>query len=218
MASQIPLPLPTPAKFGRADFIIGPGNSAAVAFVDQWPTWPSPAAVLFGPPGSGKSHLAHIWADRAKAETIDSEDLREGVLGHTAPLVIENLVERGRSSEAERVLFALLERGQSLIITAHQPPASWAANLGDLRSRFDALLAFPLWAPDEALLEALAKKLFADRQLIVPEAVIAQMIRALERSPAAVRDFVHRADEAALSQKRAVTLALIRELLAENNK
>jgi chromosomal replication initiation ATPase DnaA len=62
----------------------------------------------------------------------------------------------------------------------------------------------------------LARKLFADRQLSVPDAVVTQMIRALERSPAAVRDFVARTDVAALAAKRPVTLGLIRELLAKD--
>jgi chromosomal replication initiation ATPase DnaA len=61
----------------------------------------------------------------------------------------------------------------------------------------------------------LARKLFADRQLSVPDAVVAQMIRALERSPAAVRDFVARSDAAALAAKRPITPGLIRDLLSK---
>jgi hypothetical protein len=37
----------------------------------------------------------------------------------------------------------------------------------------------------------------------------------LERSPAAIRDFVVRADERALAEKRPITTALIRELIGE---
>jgi len=213
MPSQIPLPLPTPARLGRADFIIGPGNRAAVAFVDSWPNWPGAAAALFGPPGSGKSHLSAVWAEKAEADILEAVRLREADLARPAPLLIENA--DGVPPEAEAALFALLERGHAMLLTGHERPAAWPVRLPDLRSRLDALLAFPLWAPDDDLLTALAKKLFADRQLAVPEAVIAQMIRALERSPAAVRDFVARADAAALAGKRPVTTALIRELLAK---
>lgn len=212
MSAQIPLPLQTPARLSRADFIVGPGNSAAVTFVDKWPDWPAPAAALFGPSGSGKTHLAGVWAERAGAVVLEAAALTGAVLGEAAPLVIEN-AER-RAAPADAVLFALLERGHTLLLTGHEAPALWPTSIPDLRSRFDALLAFALWAPDEALLEALAKKLFADRQLTVPDSVIVQMIRALERSPAAVRDFVARADAAALAQKRAITPGLIRELLA----
>jgi chromosomal replication initiation ATPase DnaA len=212
MVSQIPLPLSTAPRLGRADFIVAAGNRAAVSFVDAWPDWPAPAAVLFGPTGSGKSHLAGVWAECAKAEVKPAADLA-GFAPGTA-LVIENVDAAPLTHEAETALFALLERGQRMLLTAHEPPAAWRTTIPDLKSRFDALLSFPLWAPDDALLEALARKLFADRQLAVPEAVIAQMIRSLERSPGALRDFVAKADAAALAAKKPVTTALIRDLLA----
>lgn len=214
MIAQIPLPLPTSSRLGRADFIVGPGNRAAVTFIDSWPDWTAPAAVLYGPSGSGKSHLAGVWAERAKAEIKPASELASATPG--TPLVIENIDAAPLSHEAETVLFALLERGQKMLITAHEPPALWKPAIPDLRSRFDALLAFPLWAPDDALLEGLARKLFADRQLAVPDAVIAQMIRYLERSPGALRDFVAKADAAALAAKKPVTTALIRDLLNQD--
>jgi chromosomal replication initiation ATPase DnaA len=77
------------------------------------------------------------------------------------------------------------------------------------------MLAFALWAPDDALLMGLAVKLFADRQVQVPQNVVAHMIQRLERSPAVIRDFVDRADAAALMQKRPITLSLIKDLLAD---
>ena len=48
-----------------------PGNREAVAFIDAWPDWPAPAAALYGPSGSGKSHLVSIWAQRADARIVD---------------------------------------------------------------------------------------------------------------------------------------------------
>jgi len=216
MSSQLPLPLPSRTRLGRADFVLAPCNSAAVALIDIWPDWPVPAAALFGPTGSGKSHLAAIWAERAGADLLAAVDLVPELLHASTPLVIEDVDARPLGLEREHVLFALLERGQSLVLTAHQPPSAWMPEIPDLVSRYAALLTFPLWEPDDALLQGLAKKLFADRQLQVPDAVIVQMIRALERSPGAVRDFVAKADEAALSEKKPVTLGLIRSLLAKD--
>ena len=109
----------------------------------------------------------------------------------------------------------ILRRGAPLLLTAQLPPAEWPFVLPDLVSRTRALLGFPLWMPDDALLAALAAKLFDDRQLIVPDAVISHMIGRLERSPAAIRDFVARADALALARKSPVNLSLIRDLLAE---
>jgi chromosomal replication initiation ATPase DnaA len=205
---QLVLPLETRSAFGRADFIVAPGNQQAVTFIDSWPGWPAPAAALYGPPASGKSHLAAVWAERAGAAILNAGAL-EGVIPD-GPLVVENV----GPGTAEAPLFALLERGAPLLLTAQTQPAAWPVVLPDLKSRANALLAFALWAPDDALLMGLAVKLFADRQVQVPEAVVARMILNLERSPAAIRDFVARADAAALAAKRPISLSLIKDLLA----
>jgi chromosomal replication initiation ATPase DnaA len=209
--SQLVLPLEIRSAQGRADFIVAPGNQQAVTFLDSWPDWPAPAVALYGPPASGKSHLASVWAARANAAIIEARDLDAGI--PDGALVVENIAP----GVAEPALFALLERGAPLLLTAQAPPAQWQVTLPDLKSRADALLAFALWAPNDALLMGLAVKLFADRQVEVPEAVILHMIRALERSPGAIRDFVARADGAALAAKRPITLSLIKDLLANSS-
>ena len=205
--TQLVLPLEVRSAQGRADFIVAPGNERAVAFIDSYPHWSAPAAALHGPEASGKSHLAAVWADKAGATVMDAAELN-GIIPD-GPLVVENV----RAGVAEAPLFALLERGAPLLLTSLAPPAEWPVSLPDLVSRIRALLAFALWAPDDALLMGLAVKLFADRQLAVPESVVAHMIRKLERSPGAIRDFVAQADAAALTAKRPVNLSLIKDLL-----
>jgi len=209
--TQLVLPLETRSAQGRADFLVAPGNERAVAFVDSYPGWPAPAAVLFGPPACGKSHLAAVWAGKAGARILEAASLDADL--PPGAMVVENIAAGVR----EAPLFALLERGAPLLLTAQAPPSLWPALFGfhlpDLVSRSRALLGFALWAPDDALLMGLAVKLFADRQLAVPESVVSHMIRSLERSPGAIRDFVARADTAALAAKRPVNLSLIKDLL-----
>jgi chromosomal replication initiation ATPase DnaA len=195
---------------------VAAGNGEAVAFIDAWPDWPAPAAALHGPSGSGKSHLIAIWAERSHARVIEARDLGDAGDLETPVVAVENVDAEILSDAAEHALFALLERGGPLLLTGREAPSQWAAKLPDLLSRYRALLAFGLWAPDDALLEALARKLFDDRQLTVPDPVIAHMLHSLERSPAAIRDFVARADAKALAGKRAITPALIREILSEH--
>jgi chromosomal replication initiation ATPase DnaA len=205
--TQLVLPLPAGNALGREDFITAPGNERAVAFIDSFPNWPAPAAVLVGPPASGKSHLAQVWATRANAPVIEAAGLEAGV--PDGALVVENVGQ----STPEAPLFALLERGAPLLLTSQTLPSQWPFVLPDLTSRARALLAFELWAPDDALLMTLAVKLFADRQLSVPESVITHMIASLERSPGAIQDFVARADAVALAEKRDINISLIRDLL-----
>jgi chromosomal replication initiation ATPase DnaA len=211
--TQLVLPLGTRSAFGREDFIVAPGNERAVAFIDSFAEWPVPAAALVGPPASGKSHLAAVWAGRVGAKTIEAASLDADIPADA--LVVENVAQ----GVPEAPLFALLERGTPLLLTSQVQPADWPRKfslaLPDLVSRSRALLAFDLWAPDDALLMGLAVKLFADRQLQVPESVISHMIASLERSPGAIRDFVARADAVALAGKKPINLGLIKGLLAD---
>jgi chromosomal replication initiation ATPase DnaA len=209
MPAQLILPLEHRAAMTRDEFLVGPGNAEALAFLDAWPDWAAPAAVLFGPPACGKTHLACIWGTRAGAAMLDAQSLKEPVRGAA---VIEQ-AECGFANES--ALFAMLEEGAPLLLTARAAPALWPALLPDLHSRFRALVAFELGAPDEALLMALAVKLFADRQVTVPESVVLHLVRQLERSPAALRDFIARADEAALAAQKPINIQLIRALMEE---
>lgn len=211
---QLVLPLEVRSATGRADFIVAECNQAAVTFVDSFPNWAAPAAVLHGPAASGKSHLAAVWAWKAGANVIGATALERDV--PDGALVVEDVGPH----IAEAPLFALIERGAPLLMTSQVPPSQWPQmfnlQLPDLVSRARALLAFPLWAPDDALLMGLAVKLFADRQVQVPENVVAAMIAGLVRSPAAIRDFVARADAKALAEKKPITLGLIKDLLVES--
>jgi chromosomal replication initiation ATPase DnaA len=214
LPAQLPLPLPTAPSLTRADFIVAPANAEAVAFIDSFPRWTAPAAALYGPPGSGKSHLVAAWARAAGALVFTAATLDVGVAAALEPgraVAVEDVELRSHDD----ALFALFQHPGPLLLTGREPPAAWKAALPDLKSRFGSLLAFPLWAPDDALLTALTRKLFTDRQLAVPDPVIMRILRSVERSPAAVRDFVARADARALAEKRPVTAALVADLLEE---
>lgn len=192
-------------------------SAPALAFIDSWPDWPVFAVALHGPSGSGKSHLAAIWAARAHAKIFGMADLF-AKKGFPGPLVVEDVDSVPPDEKRDAFLFNLLEDAQPaapILFTGREPPTAWKTTLPDLASRFSALLAFPLWAPDDAMLAIIARKLFDDRQLAVPDAVIEKMVSSLERSPAAIRDFVARADERALAEGRGVTVALVRAMLAE---
>ena len=53
--------------FSRDGFFPSPANAAALATIAGWTDWPLRRLLLIGPGGSGKTHLAHIWAAEAGA-------------------------------------------------------------------------------------------------------------------------------------------------------
>ena len=214
---QLPLALGFSERFGREDFLPGPSNAAALALIERWPDWPAQAVALVGPEGSGKSHLAAIWARSAGARSIASQAIDAASLPialATGALVIEDL--RPDACE-EAALFHLLnlarEQGDYLLITARTPPSGWSVRLRDLASRLRALPVVTLAPPDDALLRAVLVKLFADRQLKVDEDLIAYLPTRIERSFAGARAVVAELDREALRQKREVNRKLAAELL-----
>ena len=198
MTEQLVLPFETRAARGRGDFIVAPCNEAAVRFIDRWPDWPVKAAALYGPRGSGKSHLVQVWQEKSNAAVASADDLAEGA---GAPSAIEDMSGEP-TLKRDRALMGLFEREGHLLLTGETHPADWPVAIADLKSRFAALPAFALWAPDETLLRDLARKLFADRQLKVPDAAIARMLTRLPRTPDAIQEFVARLDSFALAERR----------------
>jgi chromosomal replication initiation ATPase DnaA len=219
---QIPLPLETKPALTRDAFIVSEANRDALAFVESWPAWATTAACLYGPAGSGKTHLAEIWIAASGAQWVEAAALSGSafvLLDRHAPVVIENVDLSLPNPARDAAIIDLMESATAatpVLLIGREPPSAWQTLLPDLRSRFQALLSFCLWEPDEPLLRKLVRKLLGDRQLTVPETTIDQMLLKLERSPAAIREFIARVDAKALAESRAVNAALVRELLNED--
>ena len=201
---------------GREDFLVAPCNEAAVAWLDRWPDWPGPALVIHGPPGSGKSHLAEVWRRRSGAEIVQAMHLSEVPpdAGEAPTLVIDGL---GGPIDERALLHTyngVAERDGHLLLTALAPPARWPLALPDLASRLRLAPAVALGLPDDVLLAALMLKLFADRQITVAPEVPAYVVPRIERTFEAVARLVEHLDRAALAEGRAVTVPLVRAVLA----
>ncbi len=220
---QIPLDLGHRSAMGEADFLVAPGNQDAVAWLDAWPEWPAPVLVLFGPQGSGKSHLAQIWRARARANLLDVDDLRAedlpDLLHPTRTAVLDGAQRVAGDPVLERALFHLYnlakESGGHLLLLADNAPVNWVLRLPDLRSRLLAAPAVGMAAPDDSLLMAVLVKLFADRQVRVGEDVIEWLLTRTERSFANARRVVDRLDREALAEKKPITVRFCRQVLGD---
>jgi chromosomal replication initiation ATPase DnaA len=217
MAGQLVFPFGVISATGRQDFITAPCNQQALHFIERWPQWPARGAALYGPAGSGKTHLGAIWAQKAGAHIWAARDLapdRLDAAGAASACLIEDLDAEDASPARDRALLELFERpGVWMVLTARTPPGEWQCAIGDLRSRFQSLIAFPVWAPDDALLSGLVVKHLADRQLRAPAAVVERIVTQIERTPSAIAAFIGRADAKALAEKRAISERLVLELL-----
>ena len=222
-AQQIPLDFQGRTALGREDFLIGPGNQDAVNWIDRWPEWPAPTLIISGPAASGKSHLAAVWQEQSSAERIKPEMLlsysAEQIAAAGESLLFDGLDLWIGTREAETTLFHLYnifkEEGRSFLITSRMTPTESDFAIPDLASRFRAAPTAMIKAPDDMLLGSVLIKLFSDRQLAISNDVIKYILPRMERSFAAAEEIVALADKKALSQKRAVSIPLVRQVLAE---
>lgn len=213
---QLAFALPHAESLTRDNFLEGPANEAGLALVESWPDWPNRTMLLVGPEGSGKSHLAAIWAEQSGARSASAHALSAAAVPAalaTGALVVEDL----RPSDFdERALFHLMNFAREdeafVLMTSRLAPSAFDLELRDLRSRLRAVPTVSLQPPDDQLFRGLIVKFCADRQLAVDETVVSYLATRIERSYAAIRQAVELLDTEALRLGRPVTRALAAEL------
>lgn len=213
---QLPLEFGHDPALGEADFVVSDANRLAYAHVLAYPHWPGPMTLLQGPPKSGKSHLARIFADRSGAQVPESDALEDlARMGGDAPLVIE---DADRRRYAEPALFHLLNQSmrdrRPLLITAREPIGSWPYRTEDVLSRARLASLFTLDEPDDVQLAQMLVKLFGDRQIGVDPKVVAYVAARMERSPEEAVILVELLDRLALARGTAITRSVAAEALA----
>ena len=217
MARQLTLDLALRPALGRDDFLVAPSNRAAVALVDQWPNWPSHAAIILGAEGSGKSHLAHVWQGHAGAGVTGLAQLTIAAVPEILASGAAVLEDASEGQVPETALFHLLNLAKAnnghVLMTATAAPSTWGITLPDLRSRLEAIPAVTIAQPDDALLRGVLVKLFADRQISVDEPLVNFLVTRMPRSLGFAREIVARIDEAALEQGAEVTRPFVSRIL-----
>lgn len=217
MAEQLTLRFAFQPGLGEQDYLVGPFNAAAYDMIALWPDWPDRVVILCGPEGSGKTHLAHIWAKKSGAEFVSLEALDTADLPAMAsrPALV---IEHGGGAFAEPALFHILnlarENRVDLLLTARLKPDGWSVETPDLLSRLRLAPLVEIGFPDDASFRALLAKLLHDRQLQVDPNVIEYLTMRCERSFAAATMVVELLDVESLSKARPITRAIAANVLA----
>lgn len=223
---QLALEFPNRPSLGREDFLVSPCNQEAVALIDAWPDWPYFAVCVYGDEGSGKTHLANVFANKValltnfpyripfiRAAKINRGNLRS-LFDYSKCLVVEEL-DGLQDEEALFHLYNLFrDEGGNILFTSSQAPARLDIKLPDLRSRLNIVPAAEIREPDDELLSALLVKLFMDRQVTPSPEVIHFMVNNMQRSFAFARRLVTEVDNVSLARKRAVSINIVKEALA----
>lgn len=219
--TQLPLNFPYNPTFRFDDLVMTESNRMAFQLIDHWPNWAFPIAVLVGKEGAGKTHFSSVWLQKTNALSVHRNEIDQAVamasLGRAC--LIED-IDAGEISETG--LFHLMnsikqanldKRQATLLITARTVPSAWNLTLNDLKSRLNSVMLVAINQPDDALLTAVAFKLFSDKQIIVHPDAVSYLVSRCERSLFALRRVIDSVDRLTLQRKRKVTRAVISEVL-----
>jgi chromosomal replication initiation ATPase DnaA len=207
------LNLDRPASFRREDLIVSAANAEAVSAIDGWQAWHGGCLALVGPSGAGKSHIAAIWTEAAGAAIVDVPIRPDDLVDlQGRPILLEDA-----EHQPGEALFHLInqagETGGGLLMTSRAQPATWPADVPDLRSRLNALRVAELGPPDDEILAGALYKFFRERNIKPAEDLVPYLLYRIERSIPAAREIVRRLDEAGDAQRRSISRALAKDIL-----
>lgn len=218
MAKQIPLDLGHKTSFNAADFLRLPCNDDAMEHLLNWPNWGAHAMALVGPSGSGKSHLAMVWAEKAGA-IVWQEDSDIVSLGEGVAIVVD---DADSTSVTDEALFHMYnwtkETRGSLLLTGQKAPNLWDKKLPDLVSRLATLPVAEIGMPDEQTLEIVLLKQLSDRQLSMDIKVISYLITHMNRSFEDIRLIVDAVDKLSLAKKNKITIPIVKDVMKAMEK
>lgn len=218
---QLILPFEQSPTYDGRDFIVSSANEEAYLWLNCWPNWPHPCLAIYGEGGCGKTHLSSIWQTISKAQYLRAQDFDAIGLETLFESPCFFILDDAHLIEKEEKLFHFYNHSLSIkggvLFLSKVAPAHWGTSLRDLSSRLNAIPAIKIHSPDEALLTKVIQKLFSDLQLKVDEAVISFLIKHMERSFESARLWTGLLNTFAMTQKRSITVPVVRELLSQPN-
>ena len=216
MNDQLIFKFPKYKIYKKEDFYVSSSNQEAYDFIISWPRWIKRIINIFGPSGSGKSHLASILKNKISCFEINSNELNEKVFikyKTKEALIIENLDEK----ISEKLLFAIwniaLQDNKYLMITSKKPINSYSFKLKDLTSRIKSCLSIGINLPNDDLLSVILAKNFSDKQMKVEKKHIDYIVKRIDRSYEKIAQFILTLDKYSLKKGSPFGLKLIKEVL-----
>ena len=216
MSDQLILKFPSHQAYKKEDFYVSPSNQKAYDFINSWPKWIKRTVNIFGPSGSGKSHLASILKSKTSCLQIETKKLSDEIFFKfktKETLIIENLDRK----VSEKLLFSLwniaLQDNKYLLITSKKPINSVKFKLRDLTSRVTSSLIIGINLPSDDLISVILAKNFSDKQITVEKKHIDYIIKRIERSYEKISQFILTLDKYSLKKGSPFALKLIKEVL-----
>ena len=216
MTDQLILKFPTKKAYLKEDFYVSPSNHEAYDIINSWPKWIKRIVHIYGPRGSGKTHIASILKNKTPVLEIQSDEISDKNFFDfkvKEALIIENLNEK----ISENLLFSLwnlaIQDNKYFLITSNEPISTYKFKLPDLKSRVSSCVSIGIKLPSDDLISVIIAKNFSDKQIIVKKKHIDYIIKRIDRSYEKISLFISVLDKYSLKKGSPFSLKLIKEVL-----
>ena len=218
---QIPLAIGPETLPTFDSFLPGP-NAAAFEHLRAL-VQPAAPVYLWGPAGSGKTHLLRALAHRLQQQGqcvgwFDAADPAPWPLAAEWSLVVIDRCE-ALDADAQQAAFALfvdatMQGGVQIAAAGRLPPVDLPLR-DDLRTRLGWGHVFALQPLSEAETRAALRREADRRGIFLSDDVMDHLLTRFERDMASLMGLLDRLDHFSLARSRAITVPLLRTMLAE---
>jgi DnaA family protein len=217
---QIPLAI-GPEALPTFESFLPSVNAAAVEHLRALDAG-APPVYLWGPPGSGKTHLLQalvhaVQAQGERAGSVSAQQPAPWALQDDWTLVVVDGCDRldpAQQQAAFSLFVRCAEQGQRWVAAGRLPPVDLVLR-DDLRSRLGWGHVFALQPPAEHEARALLRREADRRGIFLADEVMDWLLTRQARDLGSLMRLLDRLDRFALARQRTVTLPLLRAMLTE---
>lgn len=222
---QMALPLTFKTFKNRENFIVSKCNEEAVRLIENSSFWQNkrkinsiPAAIIFGPKGSGKTHLSYMFKEHNRCEYLSSlsgfnlDKIEEG-----KNFILDDFIP-GENYPSELVMHFLNRvtyQDGSVLFLSNLSPSNMSWKLDDLNSRIRSLISSKINLPDDVLLYSFMVKYSNDKKLLINDKQLLYILKRLNRNFGSVISVIDKLDIYSLEIKEKISYKIIKTILNE---
>ena len=224
---QMALPLKFKSIKNRENYLVSECNIEAVKLIENYLFWQNkkkinsiPGAIIYGPKGSGKTHLCSIFKQNVDCDYLTSlsrnslEKVTEG-----KNFILDNFVP-GKIYPAELVMHFMNQvtyKEGSILFLSRLSPFEMNWDLDDLNSRIRSLISSEIKLPDDVLLYLFIVKYSNEKNLFIGDKKLIYILERLDRSFESVIKVIDRLNTHSLEDNQKITYKNIKIILDNLN-
>ena len=224
---QMALPLVFKKINNRENYLISECNQEAINLIENYSFWQNrkktnsiPGAIIYGPKGSGKTHLSSILKkkiDCVYLTSLSNDCLEQVTEGKN--FILDNFIP-GKVYPSELVMHFMNQvtyKEGSILLLSRLSPFEMNWNLDDLNSRIRSLISSEIKLPDDVLLYSFIVKYSNEKNLFMSDKKLIYILERLDRSFESVIKVINRLDTFSLELNEKVTYKNIKKILDNLN-